>query len=123
MGDESETIIEPLRTILSLYKDKDKVLKHYLPETTVRKLSGFVYEQGTIYLGETVCLVNRSTGLKGFSENSGKVVSNREGYLTIALKTKTIRLRESEYYVFKKERVYKQRGNRRDFMEALLNSL
>ena len=123
MADDSETIREPLRTILSLYKDKDKVLKHYLPETTVRKLSGFVLEQGTIYLGETVCLVNRSTGLKEFSENSGKVVSNREGYLTIALKTHTIRLRESEYYVFKKIKVRKQRENRRDFMEALLNSL
>ena len=118
-----ETISEPLQTILSLYKDKDKVLKHYLPDKTVRKLSGFVLELGTIYLGETVCLVNRTTGLKEFSENSGKVVSNREGYLTISLKTHTIRLRESEYYVFKKIKVRKQRGNRREFMEALLNSL
>ena len=123
MTDESETISEPLRTILSLYKDKDKVLKHYLPDKTVRKLSGFVYEQGTIYLGETVCLVNRRTGLIEFSEISGKVVSNREGYLTISLKAHTIRLRESEYYVFKKIKVRKQRENRREFMEALLNSL
>ena len=115
--------MEPLQTILALYKDKERVLLHYLPSKTVVAIRGYRYktnhEKDPIYLGEMVALVSKMTGVP----KKGKVIRNTEGYLTIRKGSLNRRFPLNEYYVFVKPKTQKRVKDTRAFMEALLNSL
>jgi hypothetical protein len=115
--------MEPLQTILTLYKDKERVLLHYLPPKTVSAIRGYRYrsdhEEEPIYLGEMVALVSKMTG----APKKGKVLRNTDGYLTIRKSSLNLRFPLSEYYVFVKPKTQKRAKDTRAFMEALLNSM
>lgn len=115
--------MEPLQTILALYKDKERVLLHYLPPKTVTELQGYRYREDCInepiYLGEMVALVSKLTGVS----KKGKVIRNTEGHLTIRKGSLNRRFPLNEYYVFVKPKTQTRVKDTRAFMEALLNSL
>lgn len=115
--------MEPLQTILALYKDTEGVLLHYLPIKTIAEIRGYRYratqEDEPIYLGELVALVSKMTG----APKKGKVVRNTDGYLTIRKGSLNLRFPLNEYYVFVKPKTQKRATDKRAFMEALLNSL
>ena len=113
--------MEPLGCILRLYKDKERVLLHYLPSKTLTEIRGYRYREPTeeIYLGEQVALVSKLTG----TPKKGKVIRNMGGYLTIRKGRFNIRYPMSESYVFVKPKIQKRESDKREFMEALLRSL
>ena len=115
--------MEPLQTILALYKDTEGVLLHYLPTKTITEIRGYRYratqEDEPIYLGEMVALVSKMTGVP----KKGRVVRNTDGYLTLRKGSLNLRLPLTEYYVFVKPKTQKRATDKRAFMEALLNSL
>jgi len=113
--------MEPLGCILRLYKDKERVLLHYLPTKTVTEIRGYRYRETTddIYLGEQVALVSKLTG----TPEKGKVIRNMEGFITIRKGRFNMRYPTSESYVFVKPKSQKRESDKRAFMEALLKSL
>tara|TARA_Y100000817_G_C16555884_1_gene410927 strand:- start:114 stop:464 length:351 start_codon:yes stop_codon:yes gene_type:complete len=116
--------MEPLGKILALYKDKEKVLLHYLPSKTVSELRGYRYRDGgytddLVYLGELVTLVSKMTGVS----LKGKVIRNTDGHLTLRKGKINRRFPISDYYVFVKPKAQKSASDKRAFIEALLQSL
>lgn len=115
--------MEPLGKILALYKDKEKVLLHYLPSKTVSELRGYRYRDGDtddlVYLGELVTLVSKMTGVS----LKGKVIRNTDGHLTLRKGKINRRFPISDYYVFVKPKAQKSASDKRAFIEALLQSL
>ena len=67
--------IEPLQTLLKIYKDKHNCLMKYLPEKTIHQLTNNTYfldeDNETLYLDDMIFLVDKSTGL---IEKKGKVI-------------------------------------------------
>lgn len=115
--------IEPLETILKIYKDKHKVLVTYLNEETVSKLTNKIYyneETADLFLNDNITFVAKNTG-KIFK--SGKIISIDEYKITIKTQSNYLTLNSDEYYIFIKQRKNKSKKNDRDFYKALLNSL
>ena len=115
--------IEPLETILKIYKDKQKVFINYFDDETVSKLLGKSYyneETDDLFLNDNVTFVKKNTG-KIFK--SGKVISIDDPEITIKTQSNYLTLNSNEYYLFIKQRKNKSKKNDRDFYKALLNSL
>lgn len=115
--------IEPLETILKVYKDKQKVFANYFDEETVSKLSGKVYyeeETDDLFLNDNITFVKKNTG-KIF--HSGKIISIDNPEITIKTSSNYLTLNSNEYYIFIQQRKNKSKKNDRDFYKALLNSL
>ena len=115
--------IEPLETILKIYKDKPKVLVTYLDDETVSKLINKVYyneETDDLFLNDNITFVKKNTG-KIF--HSGKIISIDDPEITIKTQSNYLTLNSNEYYIFIKQRKNKSKKNDRDFYKALLNNL
>lgn len=115
--------IEPLETILKIYKDKHKVFVNYLDEETISKLENKIYydeETDDLFLNDNVTFVKKNTG-KIFK--SGKIISIDDPEITIKTPSNYLTLQSNEYYIFIKQRKNKSKKNDRDFYKALLNSL
>ena len=113
--------IDPLESILKIYKDKNKVFQDYLDNETLEKLSNKIYyeeEENDIYLNDNITFVKKNTG-KVFK--SGKVIAVDGDLITVKTNVNYITLLSKEYYLFVK--VKKNKSNDRDFYKALLNSL
>ena len=115
--------IEPLETILKIYKDKQKVLLTYLNDKTIEKLKNkILYDEysNDLYLNDNITFVTKNTG-KIFK--SGKIISINENRITIKTTTNYLTLNLNEYYIFIKQRKNKNKQNERDFYKAILNNL
>ena len=113
--------IEPLESILKIYKDKNKVFNKYLDTETLKKLNNKIYyEEGEndIYLNDNITFVKKNTGI---IFKSGKVIAIDESKITIKTSINYLTLNSSEYYIFIKQK--KNKTNDRDFYKALFNSL
>ena len=56
--------MEPLKDILTIYEDKEKILKYFLPESSTRHLDEYEYVQDldTLFLNDKIIMIRKSTG-------------------------------------------------------------
>jgi len=113
--------IEPLQTLLKVYKDKHNCLMKYLPEKTIHQLTNTYFldeDNETLYLDDMIFFVDKSTGL---IEKRGKVIKITDDKIVLRIQNKyNVTFLKEDYYLFKKVR---KRKNKKDFYESLLNSL
>lgn len=113
--------IEPLQTLLKIYKDKQNCFMKYLPEKTIHQLTNHTYfldeDNETLYLDDMIFLVDKSTGL---IEKKGKVIKITDDKIVLRVQNKyNLTFVKEDYYFFKKVR---KRKNKKDFYESLLRS-
>jgi hypothetical protein len=113
--------MEPLKNILKIYKDKNKVFQEYLDEKTLKKINNCIYfdeNEKDLYLDDNVSFVTKNTG-KFYKK--GKIIAIENTKITIKTNNNYLNLDKDEYYLFIKER--KNKKSDRDFYKALLNEL
>ena len=57
--------MNPLESLLIIYKDKQKVLDHYLPKETTDQLHNTIYydkNDTLLYLNDSILCIKKSTG-------------------------------------------------------------
>ena len=64
MDMESMESIEPLASLLSLYKEKEKVLRHYLPQKTLYKLKNAYFLRPGYRIRRTNAYILLPTGAR-----------------------------------------------------------
>lgn len=112
--------IEPLKSILLIYKEKDKVFEDYLDKETSNKLKNYYYydeKKDDLYLDNNIITVSKTTG-KIYKK--GKIISINDNKISIK-NVNNITFDSNEYYIFIKKQKYNK--NNRDFYKALLNNL
>ena len=113
--------IEPLNTLLKIYKDKNKTLLTYLPNQTIQQLTNCYFldeEIETLYLDDTIFLIHKSTGL---IEKKGKTIKITDKEITLRVQCKyNVNYCKDNYYIFKKR---KRKNNKKEIYESLLNNL
>ena len=115
--------VEPLQSILKVYKDKNKVFMDYLDQETIRKLKNHIFfeeKEQDLYLNDMISFVTKNTG-KLFKK--GKIIAIDENKITIKSSSYYLTLDKNEYYIFIRQRKNKNNKNDRDFYKALFNSL
>ena len=113
--------IEPLKNILDIYKDKNKIVMEYLPTETTQKLKNHsLYDESEVdlYLNDSIVFVQKNTG-KLFAK--GKIIAIDENKITIKGPKNCMKLNKNDYYIFIKQKMNKT--SNRDFYKALLNQL
>ena len=114
-------MIEPLKPILNLYKDKNKIFQKYLPTETVNKINNHIYfesENMDLYLDDNIIIVSKNTGLLF---KKGKIISIDENKITIKYNNYNIIIDGDLYYIFIKNKI--NNNNNRKFYKELLNQL
>lgn len=114
-------MIEPLKPVLNLYKDKNKIFQNYLPEETVKKIKDHVYfdaDENELYLDDNIIMVSKDNGL---FYKKGKIISIEENNLTIKYNNYNISINSDLYYIFIKNKINNK--NDRKFYKELLNQL
>ena len=125
----SDPVIEPLKSLLSLYKQKDKVLRHYLPEKTVAKIAHHTYHgeeeekeekegDDMLYLNDNAIFVSKGTGA---IQGQGKILKIQDNHITIRDKNDNLCLAITEHYVFIKRTKTTNKEKRRMFQQILQN--
>lgn len=113
--------MEPLNTLLKIYKDKNKTLLTYLPNQTIQQLTNCYFldeEIETLYLDETIYLIDKSTGL---IEKKGKTIKITDNDITLRVQNKyNVCFLKRDYYLFKNRN---RKTNKKEIYESLLNHL
>ena len=115
-------IREPLQSLLLLYKNKDKVLRHYLLPKTVKLIERyelFNENDDMLYLSDNVTLVSKQTGL---IHATGKIIRVSDEHITVRTRYENITLTIDESYLFIKHRK-KTNKDKRDMFKAILQEL
>lgn len=113
--------MEPLKNILKIYKDKNKVFQEYLDDDTLKKIKNCTFfdeKQEDLYLDDNISFVKKNTGE---FYKKGKIIAIDDNIITIKTNNNHLNLDKDEYYLFIKQR--KNKKNDRDFYKALLNEL
>lgn len=113
--------MEPLKNILKIYKNKNKVFQEYLDNDTLKKIENYSFfneNEEDLYLDDNVSFVKKNTG-KFYKK--GKIIGISDNIITIKTNNNHLNLNKEEYYLFIKQR--KNKKNDRDFYKALLNEL
>lgn len=114
--------IEPLQTLLKIYKDKHECLLQYLPDETTNQFRNHIFldeDLETLYLDEMILLVSKSTGL---IEKKGRTIKINENQITLRIQNKyNLCFQKDDYYLFKKQR--RKKKNEKEFYESLLNNI
>lgn len=111
--------MEPLKNILKIYKDKNKVFQEYLDDDTLKKIKDYTFfdeNEEDLYLDDNISFVKKNTG-KFYKK--GKIIAIDDDIITIKTNNNLLNLDKDEYYLFIKQR--KNKKNDRDFYKALLN--
>ena len=113
--------MEPLKNLLSTYKDKEYILKHYLPESSTKLLNEYeyVYDLDTLFLNDKIIFIKKSTGE---IYKKGIVIKITEDKITIK-NGMNISLPKNDYYLFRYLKKYKSKKNNKKYYEELLKSL
>tara|TARA_Y100001958_G_C20927094_1_gene338966 strand:- start:17 stop:370 length:354 start_codon:yes stop_codon:yes gene_type:complete len=113
--------IEPLKSLLDIYQDKNKLLFHYLPNKTTDKLNNYQYinDIETLFLNDRIIIVNKSTG-EIFKK--GIIIKLTKEYFTIKTRNTNYKFKYNDYYIFHLPRKNKSQKNNRKFYEELLKS-
>ena len=114
--------MEPLKSILSIYENKQKVLLQYLPHESTKILTNHEYVQDLeiLFLNDRLVLIKKSSG-KIYKK--GVVIKITESRLTLKTTTMNISLPKDDYYIFRYMKKNNSKKNNRKFYEELLKSL
>ena len=117
--------LEPLQSLFSLYKQKDKVLKRYLPETTRTAILDHTYhgddtdDDDMLYLNDNAIFVSKSSGR---IIGKGKILKIQGPRITVKDNRDNLCLALNEHYVFIK-RTKTTNKEKRDMFRAILQKL
>ena len=113
--------MEPLKNILTIYKDKERILRIFLPESSTRHLNEYEYihDLDTLFLNDRIIFIKKSTGE---IYKKGTIIKITEDKITIK-NGMNISLPKNDYYTFRYLRKNKSKKNNRKFYEELLKSL
>lgn len=114
--------MEPLKSILSIYENKQKVLLQYLPPESVKALSNHEYVQDldTLFLNDRLVCIKKSSGK---IHKKGIVIKITEEKITLKTNIHNISLPKQDYYIFRYLKKNNSKKNNRKFYEELLKSL
>ena len=112
---------EPLKNLLTIYGDKGKVLRHYLPKETTQKLINyeFVLDLETLFLNDRLLFVTKQTG--GVYKK-GNAITITEETVTIKTNRGNISCQKLDHYIFRLPRNNKLKRTNKKFYEELLKS-
>ena len=114
--------MNPLESLLIIYKDKQKVLDYYLPEETTDQLNNTIYydtNDTLLYLNDTVFCIQKTTGK---ITEKGKIIRIEQNKITLKKSSTNITINEKEYFIFIKQKKKKNNDNR-DFFKEILKQL
>jgi hypothetical protein len=113
--------MEPLKNLLSIYKDKEVILKYYLPDSSTKHLDEYEYihDLDTLFLNDRLIIIQKSTGE---IYKKGIIIKITEDKITIK-NGMNISLLKNDYYLFRYIKKYKSKKNNRKYYEELLKSL
>ena len=113
--------MEPLKDILNIYEDKNKILRIFLPKNTTKHLDEYEYVQDldTLFLNDKIIMIRKSTGE---IYKKGTIIKITEDKITIK-NGMNISLPKNDYYLFRYLKKYNNKKNNRKFYEELLKSL
>ena len=116
--------MEPLQNLLTIYDDKYKVLYHYLPNESTKKLDNheYVLDLETLFLNDRLVFISKQTGK---IYKSGSVIKITDERITIKEKNSrsNLSLKKDDYYLFRYLKKNKSKKDNRKFYEELLKSL
>jgi len=114
--------MEPLKNILEIYDDKQKVLLQYLPHESTKALSNHEYVQDleSLFLNDRLVCIKKSSGK---IHKKGIVIKITEMKVTLKTTTMNISLVKDDYYIFRYLKKNNSKKNNRKFYEELLKSL
>ena len=113
--------MEPLKNILNIYDDKDKILKIFLPKDTTKNLNEYEYilDLDILFLNDRIIFINKSTGEL---YKKGTIIKITENKITIK-NGMNISLPKNDYYIFRYMKKYNNKKNNRKYYEELLKSI
>ena len=113
--------MEPLKDILTIYEDKERVLRMFLPLSSTRHLDEYeyIYDLDTLFLNDKIIMISKSTGE---IYKKGIIIKITEDKITIK-NGMNISLPKNDYYLFRYLKKYNNKKNNRKFYEELLKSL
>lgn len=113
--------MEPLKNLLTIYEDKEKILRIFLPEISTKHLDEYEYvrDLDTLFLNDRIIFIKKSTGE---IYKKGTIIKITEDKITIK-NGMNISLPKNDYYTFRYLRKNKSKKNNRQFYEELLKSL
>ena len=115
--------MEPLHNLLTIYGDKQKILLHYLPNESTKKLDNHEYVEDleSLFLNERLVFISKETGK---IYNTGSVIKITEDKITIKGRSRNnLSLKKEDYYIFRYLKKNKSKKDNRKFYEELLKSL
>ena len=114
--------MEPLKGVLSIYENKQKVLLQYLPSESVKTLSNHEYVQDleTLFLNDRLVLIKKSSGK---IHKKGIIIKITDKKITLKTTNVNISLPKDDYYIFRYIKKNNSKKNNRKFYEELLKSL
>ena len=92
--------MEPLKNILSIYENKQKVLLQYLPQESVKILTNHEYVQDleTLFLNDRLVCIKKSSGK---IHKKGVVIKITNEKITLKTNIHNISLPKDDYYLFR----------------------
>lgn len=113
---------EPLKELLDIYSDKNKVFLEYLNNDVLQELDGCIYYEDNIdqlFIFDKIYCIDKST-LK--IVYSGQIVHLSRSDINMKIKSKYfIRISPDDYYIFYKRKIKK--NSKKEFMVSLLKLL
>lgn len=115
--------MEPLKNILQIYSntDKQKVLLHYLPTETTKKLDkhDYIIDLEILFLNDRIIIVKKSSGK---INKWGTIIKITDEQITIKDRNSNMSFYKQDHYIFRYQKKNKS-GDNRIFYEELLKSL
>ena len=111
--------MNPLESLLIIYKDKQKVLDHYLPKETTDQLHNTIYydkNDTLLYLNDFILCINKSTGK---ITEKGKIICIEQNKITLKKSSTNVTINENDFFIFIKQKKKKNKDNREFFKELL----
>lgn len=114
--------MEPLKSILEIYENKQKVLLQYLPQESVKILTNheYVHDLETLFLNDRLVCIKKSSGK---IHKKGVVIKITNEKITLKTNIHNISLPKDDYYLFRYLKKNNSKKNNRKFYEELLKSL
>tara|TARA_B000000532_G_C18832691_1_gene391095 strand:- start:842 stop:1195 length:354 start_codon:yes stop_codon:yes gene_type:complete len=116
--------MEPLKNLLTIYEDKESILKYFLPLSSTKHLDEYEYihDLDTLFLNDRIICINKSTGEY---YKKGYIIKITEDKIMIKVMNsyQNITLIKDKYYIFRYLRKNKSKKNNRMYYEELLKSL
>jgi len=114
--------VEPLKDLLDIYTDKNRVFMYYLNNDVLDKIDGFIYYEDhldQLFVYDKIYCIDKST-LKNI--HHGQIMYHTKSEIIVKIKNKySIHINPKQYYIFYKRKLKK--NSKKDFMISLLKIL